>query len=118
MRNSYKQKGLISVSGFHVDPGFRGRIAFTVFNAGPKDIDLRYGDRLFMIAYATVCGDAEPYWQLQMDLPTETISNLHGKSVSLRVLSDRLDKMQWLLTIILGPLAVGLIVAIISLAFR
>jgi dCTP deaminase len=118
MRNSYKQKGLISVSGFHVDPGFRGKIVFTVFNAGPNDIVLERGDRLFMIAFAMVCGKAKGYWALQMDIPTEIISDLHGKSVSLRVLSDRLDKMQFLMTIILGPLAVGLLVALISLAFR
>lgn len=118
MRNTYKQKGLISVSGFHVDPGFRGRIVFTAFNAGPRDIVLKYRERLFMIAFAEICGEAKRYWQLQMGIPTERISDLHGKSVSLSVLSERLDRMQWLLTVVLAPLAVGLIVALISLIFR
>ena len=30
-----KWRGLINVSGFHVDPGFKGRLIFSVYNAGP-----------------------------------------------------------------------------------
>ena len=31
-----KFKGLINVSGFHVEPGYRGRLIFAVFNASPR----------------------------------------------------------------------------------
>ncbi len=31
-----KAQGLINVSGFHVDPGFEGRILFSVFSPNPK----------------------------------------------------------------------------------
>src|SRR5688572_6584079 len=34
LRSKYKLRGLISVSGFHVDPGFEGRLIFSVYNAG------------------------------------------------------------------------------------
>ena len=34
IRSKYKLKGLINVSGFHVDPGFRGSLVFAVYNAG------------------------------------------------------------------------------------
>jgi dCTP deaminase len=52
MRSSYKFKGLINVSGFHVDPGWKGRLLFSVYNAGPSEIIAARGDRMFMIVYA------------------------------------------------------------------
>jgi dCTP deaminase len=41
--------GLVNVSGFHVDPGFRGRLKFSVYNAGSESIILGVGERLFPI---------------------------------------------------------------------
>ena len=38
-----KFRGLVNVSGFHIDPGYRGKIIFAVFNAGPQPILLRRG---------------------------------------------------------------------------
>lgn len=35
-----KAKGLINVSGFHVDPGYNGWLTFSVFNAGPRTITI------------------------------------------------------------------------------
>jgi dCTP deaminase len=52
IRARVKWKGLINVSGFHVDPGFRGRLTFAVFNAGPSPIHLRRGEPCFLIWYA------------------------------------------------------------------
>jgi dCTP deaminase len=42
-----KWAGLINVSGFHVDPGFTGQLLFSVFNAGPADIVLKYREQFF-----------------------------------------------------------------------
>jgi dCTP deaminase len=44
--------GLINVSGFHVDPGYRGRLLFSVYNAGPRPIVLAQGQPIFLIWYA------------------------------------------------------------------
>lgn len=44
-----KLKGLVNVSGFHVDPGFSGRLLFSVYNAGPSTITLQTGDPYFLI---------------------------------------------------------------------
>jgi dCTP deaminase len=52
IRARIKWKGLINVSGFHVDPGFRGRLTYAVFNAGPSPIHLRRGEPCFLIWYA------------------------------------------------------------------
>jgi hypothetical protein len=34
IRAKTKFRGLVNVSGFHVDPGYRGQLTFAVFNAG------------------------------------------------------------------------------------
>jgi dCTP deaminase len=44
-----KQRGLVNVSGFHVDPGFPGRLKFAVYNAGSSKVVLAQGERVFMI---------------------------------------------------------------------
>lgn len=47
-----KAKGLINVSGFHVDPGYEGRLIFAVYNAGPLNFQVGYGEKLFSIWFA------------------------------------------------------------------
>jgi dCTP deaminase len=52
MKAKLKFRGLINVSGFHVDPGFRGKLVFSMYNAGPREIILNRGQRIFIIVYA------------------------------------------------------------------
>ena len=59
MKASYKFKGLINVSGFHVDPGFDGKLKFGVYNAGPQPIILSKGIGLFQIFFADLDGRTE-----------------------------------------------------------
>ena len=47
-----KFRGLINVSGFHVDPGFTGKLKFSVYNAGPRSIILEKGKPYFPIWFA------------------------------------------------------------------
>lgn len=52
IRATIKFRGLVNVSGFHVDPGYDGRLVFSVFNAGPAPVHLARGDDCFLIWYA------------------------------------------------------------------
>lgn len=52
IRATVKFRGLVNVSGFHVDPGYSGRLIFSVFNAGPAPVHLKRGDTCFLIWYA------------------------------------------------------------------
>jgi dCTP deaminase len=61
LRSKYKLRGLISVSGFHVDPGFRGRLVFSVYNAGGGDLLVSRGDSLFIL------------WLAALESPTEDV---------------------------------------------
>ena len=54
MKSKIKFNGLVNVSGFHVDPGYHGKILFAVFNAGPKPVHVKRGDRLLLIWYANL----------------------------------------------------------------
>lgn len=52
IRFGIKRRGLVNVSGFHVDPGFSGKLKFYVYNAGPQEIRLSRGDRCFLIWFS------------------------------------------------------------------
>lgn len=54
IRAKIKFHGLVNVSGFHVDPGYRGQLTFSVFNAGPIPIHLKQGCKIFLIWYASL----------------------------------------------------------------
>ena len=54
VRAKVKFRGLVNVSGFHVDPGYYGQLTFAVFNAGPVPIHLKQGQRIFLIWYASL----------------------------------------------------------------
>lgn len=49
-----KLKGLVNVSGFHVDPGFKGKLLFSVYNAGPSTITLETKKPYFLIWFANL----------------------------------------------------------------
>jgi dCTP deaminase len=49
MRTPLKFEGLINVSGFHVDPGYEGKLLYAVFNAGPSAVALSENEPLFKI---------------------------------------------------------------------
>jgi len=49
IKSGIKSRGLINVSGFHVDPGFTGQLHFAVYNAGSQNIVLTHGDPVFLL---------------------------------------------------------------------
>lgn len=51
MKFSIKGRGLVNISGFHVDPGFEGKFTFSVFNAGPSTIVLKRRVKIFTIFF-------------------------------------------------------------------
>jgi dCTP deaminase len=62
IRAGIKFQGLVNVSGFHVDPGYRGQLKFAVYNAGSRTIVLDQDQRVFMIWFADLDHtDDNPY---------------------------------------------------------
>lgn len=98
LRHGFKKQGLLNVSGFHVDPGFHGRLVFSVFNVGPNDIVLRYKQRVFMIFFATVDPasqiDVQHRHQDQQTFSLEDMMAIRGRSASLVAIENRLGRIE------------------------
>lgn len=86
MRFSLKSYGLINVSGFHVDPGFKGRLKFSVYNAGSRDLTVSRGDRVFMLWLSSLdqrTGDGYGGQKLgQNEVTSEDQNKMHGEIAS------------------------------------
>jgi dCTP deaminase len=67
IRAKTKFKGLVNVSGFHVDPGYMGQLTFAVFNAAPREIHLRQGQDIFVL------------WYAYLDQKTKSIKREHAR---------------------------------------
>lgn len=134
MKSTFKLQGLINASGFHVDPGYKGKLIFSVFNAGPKSIHLKRGTPLFLIWYADLDENAKNqkdiYKKTQPGhdtIPLSLINGISGEIQSAHGLSEKirdLDKavstnsvlVKWLFGL-LGTLIVALIVALVMTFF-
>jgi len=81
MEARIKWRGLVNVSGFHVDPGFHGRLVFAVFNAGPVPVHLRQGQAAFLIWYAGLDRVSERIKNepVQTNIPIDLITGISGE---------------------------------------
>lgn len=99
MRSRYKYQGLVNVSGFHVDPGYRGRLVFAVFNASANHIQLHRGDGCFLMWFADLDEESKPpYVKTEegfLDIPSKIVNQVGtGKIESLAGLSARIDGLE------------------------
>jgi dCTP deaminase len=98
IRASIKFNGLVNVSGFHVDPGYHGRLKFTVYNAGSQDIYLSPGDAVFPMWFCSLDQTTSlPYGgehQGQMEISSKDIMRLSGDIASPAALKTRLDELE------------------------
>lgn len=93
MKFSQKLKGLINVSGFHIDPGFEGKIIFSVYNAGPTTILLDKGKPYFMLWLAELVGETKTYdgkHNKQNSITGTIIGDLTGELASPNILLERI----------------------------
>jgi dCTP deaminase len=92
IRAKNKFRGLVNVSGFHVDPGFHGQLTFSVFNAGPAPIHLKRGQPIFLIWYASL--DRESAFKkdgpVRMGIDIDLITGIAGELQSLAGLAKKI----------------------------
>lgn len=100
-----KLRGLVNVSGFHVDPGFSGNLVFSVYNAGSSPISIQRGEPCFLIWFAELLLSEEekvasnPSYngehKDQASIPPKYIDALmYGEPASPSVLSKRINDNQ------------------------
>lgn len=87
-----KFKGLVNISGFHVDPGYNGRLVFSVFNAGASDVVLDRNERAFLIWYASLDQPSETpkSGSGYMNIPSELVNGISDSTLSLAVLDSKI----------------------------
>jgi dCTP deaminase len=92
IRAKTKFRGLVNVSGFHVDPGYRGQLTFAVFNAGPVPIHLKRGQPIFLIWYASLDRETaiKKDGALHMGIDPELITGIAGELQSFAGLSKKM----------------------------
>ena len=98
IRARIKFQGLVNVSGFHVDPGFRGQLTFAVYNAGSKDVVLDQDERVFMIWFADLdAASPDPYPPRPAAasvISSGDVSRLKGEVASPAELKKQIEEMK------------------------
>lgn len=113
-----KRLGLVNISGFHVDPGFHGRLKFSVYNAGAANIPLTVGDPLFLIWFATLdqptqdVRSDEKNGERWMRIQPEEVRENQGQVASPEALKKELDKINFARKILI-PLVVPILVFVL-----
>jgi dCTP deaminase len=97
IRARIKFQGLVNVSGFHVDPGFRGQLKFAVYNAGSHNIVLDQGQPIFMIWFADLNEtDDTPYPDRppsKLAITADDVARIQGEVASPAELKKQLDEL-------------------------
>jgi dCTP deaminase len=122
VRSKYKLEGLVNISGFHVDPTFKGILRFGVQNVGPADILLKLFEPTFTIFFATLTSgeigegrDKEEDIHFKQGLKgirLEDVQLLGGKNFTLSSLQKEVDRLRTLVNIY-GAAAVSALIALI-----
>jgi dCTP deaminase len=100
-----------------VDPGYNGRLVFSVFNAGAADVKLHRDERAFLIWFASLDAKStrpkrKPGFK---SIPSTLLHGLSEESLSLSVLNARLteaeskiNRINWAASILLAALTLSL----------
>lgn len=101
MRTPLKFRGLINVSGFHVDPGYKGKLVYAVFNASPSPIQIKEDDPTFKIWFCDLDHENNPRVSQppyiakandgHYDISNEMIHGMSGEILSLQSLAKKIQ---------------------------
>jgi dCTP deaminase len=135
IKASVKFRGLINISGFHVDPGFSGRLKFSVQNAGSRPAVFAQGQALFPIWFSELDRTTKyPYngeHNNQQEITPKDVEQISGEIASpgqllhdivgLRTQADQryeelrhqISRLESRLTFVLGIVAIPFILGIV-----
>lgn len=125
MSSRKKLSGLINVSGFHVDPGYKGKLVFSAFNAGPNDIFIDRKERIFSIWIAELSGTHTKSYPLgnvndSIDSNRVSVLNISDENKSLPYVAEQVAKLKsgqktvWGISI---PFGIGLLLSFLQITF-
>lgn len=96
VRAGIKFHGLVNVSGFHVDPGYEGKLVFAVFNSGPSRINLKRGQDIFSLWLSqllTANCEADRPKKGYSHLPPDLLNKIDGNHLTAYQISDKIDEL-------------------------
>lgn len=122
MKFTLKQPGLVNVSGFHVDPGYRGRLLFSVYNAGPQAVPITSGEPAFLLWYCALDAATEDIYSKapRVSITDSDVKSLGGDASSPPELARRLNRLEDLFKLavwVLGTVAAAGIALWLGVAF-
>lgn len=91
-----KFKGLVNVSGFHVDPGFHAKLTFSVYNAGSQNIVLDQGKPLFLLWFCSLDTKTKDVYLKsggKDHLSAQDVMNVQGDLASPAALKKEIDAL-------------------------
>lgn len=94
-----KQRGLVNVSGFHVDPGYSNTLLFSVYNAGPQDVVLSPDDPAFLLWYCSLEGTTKDLYngtRVGRDgITSSDVGAVLGEVATPQALASRLERVEF-----------------------
>ena len=98
IKASIKFRGLVNVSGFHVDPGFKGSIKFAVYNAGSQNVVIGHGEPVFLIWLSDLDDTTQDTYNGnhagELGITSADVMNLQGEIASPSSLNQRLKNLE------------------------
>jgi len=98
MRTGIKFKGLINVSGFHVDPGYTGKLIYSAYNASPSPIQICEGDPIFKVWFADLDRTSEKEHlfegQGQNGISNDLIGGMSREIYSLQSMAVKIQNLE------------------------
>jgi dCTP deaminase len=93
-----KFRGLVNVSGFHVDSGFQGKLKFSVYNAGSQNIVLQRKQRVFLLWFCDLDRATSDTYKgtriNQSEISTEDVMRMQGEIASPGQLKKEIHEVQ------------------------
>ena len=125
MKSGLKNSGLVNVSGFHVDPGYKGKLLFAVYNAGPATVTVRCDQAAFLIWFARLDGATEAFARKTAgfrEIETKLMGLAPAEVLSPSALNARMNSINARLNLlsvglgVIGTIATGIIAGLIYTA--
>jgi dCTP deaminase len=134
IKSKPKLRGLINVSGFHVDPGFSGHLKFSVYNAGNQSLEFEPGQKLFLLWFSELDQKTKYVYkgdrQNQKGITPDDVSSIKGMVGSPAGLNARMDALETrlttdleaarhqilskMITTVLIPIMIGLVLVVVT----
>jgi dCTP deaminase len=121
---SFKQSGLVNVSGFHVDPGYSGKLVFSVYNAGPVSAFITQGEPIFLLWLCALDGPTGDLYTKsgRTGITDSDVMKLQGEiatpqAIAKRIsdLEDRLKNWTWVWNTLVVALLGAILAAIVGI---